>query len=76
MDVAFVETGMKTGVSVDGVIPTSQRLFGREPMAATVGNAAPQIPEARTAVPLSRTDFETVTHREISETSARRYAPG
>lgn len=37
MDVAFVETGMKTGVSVDGVIPTSQRLqlVVREPFAAS-----------------------------------------
>ncbi len=31
MDVAFVETGMKTGVAVVGVIPEAWRLVANEP---------------------------------------------
>ena len=45
MDVAFVETGIKTGVSVDSVKPTSQRLFVQGPIAAIVGTRAASDPE-------------------------------
>jgi len=53
MDVAFVETGMKTGVSVDGVIPTSQRLFVREPIAAIVSPRTASDPKGEDRGPVA-----------------------
>lgn len=58
MDVAFVETGMKTGVSVDGVIPRARGCSVESPSRSQSSHAAPQIPKTGAVAPLSRTGFE------------------
>lgn len=73
MDVAFVETGMKTGGSVDGVIPRSQRLFVRELIAATVRQRFASDPKGGNRGSIARSGLETVMHWRISDRSARRY---
>lgn len=49
----------------------SATVRSRAPSPPRSGNGSPPIPKARTAAPLSRTGFETVMHREISDRSAR-----